>query len=78
MVVTVETKSGIPVARLLRKRVAVGRLHFSWNGRTSGGRRLAYGGSYVVRVRATNPVGTVELMRPFGVLRASPLPQNRK
>jgi hypothetical protein len=78
VVVMVETKAGIPVARLLRRRVEPGRLLFSWNGRTAGGRRLAYGGSYVMRVRAVNAVGTVELTRPFGVLRAAPLPRNRK
>jgi hypothetical protein len=78
VVVTVETKAGIPVARLLRRRVEPGRLLFSWDWHTFGGRRLAYGGSYVVRVRATNAVGTVELTRPLGVLRAAPLPQNRK
>jgi hypothetical protein len=76
--VTVETKAGVPVARLLRRRVAAGRLLFAWNGRISGGRRLAYGGSYVMRVRATNAVGTAELTRTFGVLRAAPLPKNRK
>jgi hypothetical protein len=78
VVVTVETKAGVPVARLLRKRVAAGRLLFAWNGRISGGRRLAYGGSYVMRVRATNAVGTAELTRTFGVLRAAPLPKNRQ
>ncbi len=77
VVVTIETKAGVAVARLLRKRVEPGRLLFSWNGRTSGGRRLAYGGSYVMRVQATNAVGTVELTRPFGVLRAAPLPRAR-
>ena len=64
VVVTIETKAGVAVARLLRKRVEPGRLLFSWNGRTSGGRRLAYGGSYVMRVQATNAVGTVELDAP--------------
>jgi hypothetical protein len=76
--VTVETKAGVPVARLLRKRVAAGRVHFAWNGRVSSGRRLAFGGAYVMRVRAANPVGTSELTRTFGVLRAAPLPKKRK
>jgi hypothetical protein len=76
--VTVETRAGVPVATLLRKRVEPGRLLFSWTGRTAGGRRLAYGGSYLVRVRAKNELGTVELTRNFGVLRAAPLKAAKK
>jgi Phosphodiester glycosidase/FlgD Ig-like domain len=79
--VTVETSAGVPVARLLRRRVEPGRLLFSWDGRTAGGLRLAYGGEYLLRAKATNELGTVELTRTFGVLRAAPLapkaPQKR-
>jgi hypothetical protein len=73
--VTVETRAAVPVARVLRRRVEPGRLLFQWDGRTNGGRRLAYGGAYVLRVAATNELGTVELTRDFSVLRAAPLPK---
>jgi hypothetical protein len=76
--VTVETRAGVPVATLLRRRVEPGRLLFSWNGRTAGGRKLAYGGSYLVRVRAKNEIGTVDLTRNFAVLRAAPLKPVKK
>jgi hypothetical protein len=72
VLVTIETKAGVTVAQPLRRRAAAGRLLFSWDGRTFGGRRLAYGGSYVLRVRATNDLGRVELTQGFGVLRAAP------
>ena len=75
VVVTVETKAGVAVTRLLRQRAEPGRLHFAWDGRVSNGRKLAFGGAYVLRVKATNEVGTVELTRPFGVLRAAPRPR---
>jgi hypothetical protein len=71
--VTVETKAGVPVARVLRRRVEPGRLLFQWDGRTNGGRQLAYGGAYVLRASATNELGTVELTRDFSILRAAPL-----
>ena len=65
----------MPVVRLLRKRVGVGRTLFSWDGRTNGGRTFAFGGGYTLRVRAQNALGAVELTRPFSVLRAAPLKQ---
>jgi hypothetical protein len=76
--VTVETRAGVPVARLLRRRVGVGRTTFSWDGRTFGGRRFVYGGGYVLRVQARNELGLVELTRPFSVLRAAPLKQPKR
>jgi hypothetical protein len=72
----VETSAGVPVARVLRRRVEPGRLLFQWDGRTNGGRRFAYGGAYVLRVTATNELGAVELTRNFSVLRAAPLPKS--
>ena len=76
--VTVETHAGVTVARLLRKRVGVGRTTFAWDGRTFGGRKFAYGGGYLLRVQAKNSLGTVELTRPFSVLRAAPLKQPKR
>jgi len=73
LTVTVETRAGVPVVRLLRKRVGVGRTLFSWDGRTNGGRTFAFGGGYTLRVKAQNALGIVELTRPFSVLRAAPL-----
>jgi Phosphodiester glycosidase/FlgD Ig-like domain len=72
---TVETRAGVTVATLLRKRVGVGRATFAWDGRTFGGRKLAFGGGYTLRVKAANQLGSVELTRPFSVLRAAPLPK---
>ena len=77
VVATVETSAGVTVATLLKQRAAAGRLLFSWDGRRFGGRGLAYGGAYVLRVRATNELGRVELTKPFGVLRAAPLPKKK-
>ena len=77
VLVTVETKAGVVAERVLRRRVAPGRLLFAWDGRTFGGRQLAYGGSYVLRVRATNELGSVELTKDVRVTRLAPLPKTK-
>ena len=52
-----------------------GRFVATWKGHTRGGRSFAYGGSYVIRFRATNELGVVELTTPaFRVIRAAPIP----
>ncbi|HEY8103170.1 MAG TPA: phosphodiester glycosidase family protein [Gaiellaceae bacterium] len=72
---TVETASGVQVAAIALRRLTAGRFVATWKGRTRGGRSLAYGGSYVIRFRATNELGTVELTtRAFRVIRAAPVP----
>jgi hypothetical protein len=72
---TVETVSGVQVAAIALRRAEAGRFVATWRGTTRGGRSFAYGGSYVVRFRATNGLGTVELRTPaFRVIRAAPVP----
>jgi hypothetical protein len=77
LTVTVETRAGVPVVRLLRKPVGVGRTTFGWDGRKNG-RSFAYGGGYTLRVKAQNALGIVELTRPFLVLRAAPLSKPKR
>ncbi len=72
---TVETASGVQVAAIALRRAGAGRFVATWQGKTRGGRSLAYGGSYVIRFRATNELGTVELpTAAFRVIRAAPVP----
>ena len=63
--VSVETRAGVAVARVLRRRVPAGRFDASWDGRTAGGRTFAFGGGYTLKVTATNPVGARRTSRPF-------------
>ena len=72
---TVETKSGVQVATISIRRATAGRFVASWRGTTRGGRSLVYGGIYVVRFRATNELGAVDVVStPFRVIRAAPVP----
>jgi hypothetical protein len=56
--VTVENARGITVATLLAKKLAAGSQRVSWKGTPRTG--------YRVRVAATNSIGTVEQVAPFG------------
>ena len=79
VIATVETVTGVPVATIAIRRLEPGRFVARWNGRTRGGRSLAYGGMHVIRFRATNALGTVDLVStPFRVLRAAALPKKKK
>jgi hypothetical protein len=79
LVATVETASGVQVATIAVRRLPAGRFVATWRGATRGGRSLVYGGMYVVRFRATNELGAVELVsRPFRVIRAAPVPAKKK
>jgi hypothetical protein len=72
---TVETASGVQVATIAIRRATAGRFLATWRGTTRGGRSLVYGGLYVVRFRATNELGAVDLVTaPFRVIRAAPVP----
>ena len=76
---TVETKTGVQVATIAVRRLPAGRFAAAWRGTTRGGRFLVYGGMYVVRFRATNELGAVEVVSPaFRVIRAAPLPTKNK
>jgi len=72
---TVETTSGVQVATISIRRADAGRFLAKWRGTTRGGRSLVYGGMYVVRFRATNELGAVDLVSPaFRVIRVAPVP----
>ena len=71
---TVETASGVQVATIAVRSLPAGRFAATWRGTTKGGKGLVYGGMYVVRFRALNELGTVELAsKPFRVIRAAPV-----
>ena len=75
---TVETRSGVRVASIALRRLPAGRFRATWKGTTLGGRSFAYGGTYVIRFRATNELGAVELTtQAFRVIRAAPLPTKK-
>ena len=65
---TVERPSGAVVRTVLRRPFAEGPASIGWDGRDTS-RVVAYRGRYVLRLRATNELGTVDLTRPFGVRR---------
>lgn len=79
VVASVETPSGVAVATIAIRRLKAGRFIAKWNGRTRGGTSLAYGGMHVIRFRAANSLGTVDLVtKPFRVIRAAPLPKKKR
>jgi hypothetical protein len=65
---TVERPTGAVVRTVLRRPFAEGPASIGWDGRDTS-RVLAYRGRYVLRLRATNELGTVDLKRPFSVRR---------
>jgi hypothetical protein len=68
--ITVETPAGIVVRTVAARRFEPGTPAVAWNGRLPSG-KLAPGGRYVVRVTATNEVGTVDLSAPLTVRRTA-------
>jgi exopolysaccharide biosynthesis protein len=66
--VTVETSTGAVLATPVRGSLAAGANAVTWSGRV--GNRFASAGRYVLRVTATNEVGTMDLNAPFTVRRA--------
>ena len=63
----VETRAGALVAVASRKSLKRGPQTVTWNGRI--GKRPVRAGKYILRVIATNNVGSVDLTRPFRVRR---------
>jgi flagellar hook assembly protein FlgD len=63
----VETRAGAVVAVASRKNLKQGPQTLTWNGRV--GKRPIRAGTYVLRVIATNAVGSMDLTRPFRVRR---------
>jgi hypothetical protein len=67
------------VATIAVRRLPAGRFAAAWRGTTRGGKFLVYGGMYVVRFRATNELGAVDVVTPaFRVIRAAPVPKKSK
>jgi hypothetical protein len=64
--VTVEKASGGVVRTLLSQARKQGEVNLTWNGRTGAGARVAPG-RYLVRARARNRLGPVELLESFTV-----------
>ncbi len=63
LTVTVETRTGgVKVATIAVRRLDKGRFLVRWSGTTRGGRAFVYGGDYVLRFRAANQLGAVELV----------------
>jgi hypothetical protein len=70
--VTVETREGVVLRTVSRATRKPGTQLAAWNGRAKNG-KLAASGRYLVRVTATNELGTVSLARPLTVrLHAGP------
>ncbi len=67
--VTVETAEGVLLRTVATGRVVPGTPAVTWNGRLTSG-KLAAGGRYLVRVAATNELGTTALERPLTVRRS--------
>ena len=65
---TIERPSGVVLRRLFARSLDTGTVPVSWNGRDDRG-ALVLAGRYVLRVTATNELGTMSLTRPFRVRR---------
>jgi hypothetical protein len=68
LVLSVETRSGTVLRRIVRSSARGGTASLAWDGRTTRG-GLVYSGTYVARMRAQNAVGVVELERNFRLQR---------
>jgi hypothetical protein len=76
LVLSIETRSGTVLRRIVRNSVPAGNASLSWNGRTARG-GLVYSGTYVARVRALNAAGPMELERKFTVRRPFRAPKRK-
>jgi len=65
---TIERPSGVVVRRLFARSLDAGTVPVTWNGRDDRG-ALAFAGRYVLRVTATNELGTMSLAKPFRLRR---------
>jgi hypothetical protein len=68
LVLSIETRTGVVLRRIMRRAARPGAVSLAWNGRTARG-GLVYSGDYVARVRALNAAGTMELEKAFAVQR---------
>jgi hypothetical protein len=76
LVLTIETRSGTILRRIIRNAARAGTVPITWDGRTTRG-GLVYSGTYVARVRALNSVGAMDLERTFVVQRPFRPPKRR-
>jgi large repetitive protein len=72
--VAVETAGGVVLRQIANRRFASGAKSLVWNGKMTNG-KVAPGGTFVVRVRATNELGTVTLQRDLRVRRLAAKPK---
>jgi hypothetical protein len=77
LVLSIETRTGVVLRRIMRRAARPGPVSLAWNGRTARG-GLVYSGSYVARVRALNAAGTMELEKAFAVQRPFRAPKPKK
>jgi hypothetical protein len=80
LTVTVETRTGgVKVATIAVRRLQQGRFLVRWNGTTRAGKAFVYGGNYVLRFRAANELGVVELLsKPVRVTVIRSVPKKKK
>jgi hypothetical protein len=76
LALSIETRGGTVLRRIVRQSAPAGDVSLSWDGRTARG-GLVYSGSYVARVRAVNAAGTMELERKFTVRRPFRAPKRK-
>jgi hypothetical protein len=77
LVLSIETRSGTVLRRIIRNSARAGEVPITWDGRTTRG-GLVYSGTYVARLRALNSVGAMELERTFAVSRPFRPPKRKK
>jgi hypothetical protein len=76
LVLSIETRSGTVLRRVIRNSARAGEASLSWDGRTTRG-GLVFSGTYVARVRALNAAGAMDLTRPFVVQRPFRAPKRK-
>ena len=76
LTLSIETRSGTLLRRIVRSSAPAGSASLSWDGRTAKG-GLVYTGRYIARVRASNSIGTMELEQPFSVRRPFRAPKRK-
>jgi hypothetical protein len=76
LVLSIETKSGTVLRRIVRSSAPGGSASVAWDGRTAKG-GLVFSGTYVARVRAVNAAGTADLSQQFAVRRPFRAPKPR-
>jgi hypothetical protein len=69
----------VKVATIAVRRLQQGRFLVRWNGTTRAGKAFVYGGNYVLRFRAANELGVVELLsKPVRVTVIRSVPKKKK